>query len=137
LSGITTTELVDAIQYFVFPNFFPWHGLAVPLVYRMRPNGNDAESCILEVMLMPMRPKDADPAPAAEHRLAPGESWMNAVELGPLREIFCQDVANMPAVQRGLRTTRKSGVVLARYHEMRIRWMHLVLDHYLNEAANN
>ena len=135
LSELTTTELVDLIQYFVFPNFFPWAGLGGPLVYRFRPNGNDPDSCLMEVMLLYPRPQGKEcPAPAQLRQLGPDESWADAQELGPLGWIFDQDTANMPRIQAGLKTTRRAGVVLGHYQEIRIRYMHQVLDQYLNGA---
>lgn len=133
LSSYTTSEMLDLIQYFVFPNFFPWAGLGAPLVYRFRPNGNDPDSCLMEVMLLIPRSENGErPAPAEHHRLGPEESWADATELGDLGPIFDQDTANMPRVQAGLKTTRKPGVTLGHYQEVRIRHMHHVLDRYLD-----
>lgn len=134
LSGYTTTEMLDLCSYFVFPNFFPWAGFGSPLLYRFRPNGNDPDSCIMEVMLLAPRPENGEcPAPAQHRRLRPEEAWADADELGGGRAaVFDQDTANMPRIQAGLKTTRKPGLTLARYQEVRIRHMHHVLDQYLN-----
>ena len=133
LSGYTTSELLDLIQYFVFPNFFPWAGLGAPLVYRFRPNGNDPDSCLMEVMLLMPRSENGErPAPAQHHHLGPEETWADAAELGALGLVFDQDTANMSRVQLGLKTMRKTGTTLAHYQEVRIRHMHQVLDQYLD-----
>ncbi len=34
------------------PNFMPWAGYMTPFVYRFRPNGKDAESCVIDFMLL-------------------------------------------------------------------------------------
>lgn len=136
LSGYATSEMLDLISYFVFPNFFPWAGFGSPLLYRFRPNGNDPDSCIMEVMLMAPRPEHGECPPAAQHRrLEPDEAWADAVELGGGRAaVFDQDTANMPRIQAGLKTTRKPCTTLGRYQEVRIRHMHHQLDQYLDAA---
>ena len=133
LSGYTTTEMVDQLSYFFFPNFFPWAGFGTPLLYRFRPNGNDPDSCIMEVMLMAPRPENGRcPSPAEERRLGPKEAWADAVELGGGRAaVFDQDTANIPRIQAGLKATRKSGILPSHYQEVRIRHMHHELDQYL------
>ena len=41
LTGIPAYQLIDSIQYFVFPNFFPWDAGTTNIYYRFRPNGED------------------------------------------------------------------------------------------------
>lgn len=136
LSGYTTTEMVDQLSYFFFPNFFPWAGFGSPLLYRFRPNGNDPDSCIMEVMLMAPQPENGPcPSPAQHRRLGPEEAWADAVELGGGRAaVFDQDTANIPRIQAGLKTTRKAGISPSHYQEVRIQHMHHVLDQYLGAA---
>ena len=121
------------MSYFFFPNFFPWAGFGSPLLYRFRPNGNDPDSCIMEIMLMAPRPeKGPCPAPAQHRRLGPDEAWADAVELGGGRAaVFDQDATNIPRIQAGLKTTRKSGILPSHYQEVRIRHMHHMLEQYL------
>jgi hypothetical protein len=45
--------------------------------------------------------------------------------------VFNQDSFNMPRVQKGLKTMRGKGVMLANYQESRIRHLHGLLDKYL------
>src|SRR5258708_7996585 len=47
----TISEAIDAIQYYVFPNFVPWAGLS-PIVYRFRPAANDPEPSIIDLRLL-------------------------------------------------------------------------------------
>jgi hypothetical protein len=42
-----------------------------------------------------------------------------------------QDTENLRRIQKGLRTSRKPGVTLARYQESRIRHFHSTLDSYM------
>ena len=48
---LSDAELVDSIDYSVFPNFHPWAAYQ-RLVYRFRPNGDDHESCIMDVYIL-------------------------------------------------------------------------------------
>ncbi|MEL7029234.1 MAG: aromatic ring-hydroxylating dioxygenase subunit alpha, partial [Pseudomonadota bacterium] len=41
LSNVSTTEMIDSIEYHCFPNFFVFPGVSLPMVYRFRPNGDD------------------------------------------------------------------------------------------------
>jgi hypothetical protein len=50
---------------------------------------------------------------------------------GSLARVFDQDEFNLEAVQKGLRTTRKSGVTFAVYQESKIRHFHHLLDRWL------
>jgi len=134
-SGATDAEMLDAIQYFIFPNFFPWGGYSQNIVYRFRPAENDPEKTFMEVMLLLPCPLEGPrPKPAALHLLAPEQCWSEASELGPLGPVFKQDMHNLPRVQKGLKSMRRSQVVLARYQESRIRQLHSTLDRYLGHS---
>jgi phenylpropionate dioxygenase-like ring-hydroxylating dioxygenase large terminal subunit len=114
-------EMLDAMYYSVFPNWSPW-GVFNGLFYRWRPNGNDPDTCIFEVMLFPIAPDpDNKPAPAAVRHLGPDDDWTLATELGPAAKIFQQDSINLPHVQRGLKAQEQQEVVFANYNETKIR----------------
>lgn len=137
LSEVTDAEILDALQYFVFPNFAPWGGYLQNLVYRWRPNGSDPNSCLMEVMMLQPVPKTGPRPAAAKLRLLPPETkWSEAEELGPLGPIFDQDMANLPYVQKGLRAARKPGITLGNYQEIRIRQLHATLDAYVARPAD-
>ena len=44
------SELLDGIQYFLFPNFYAFAGPRTNAVYRFLPDGNDPDRCIAEVL---------------------------------------------------------------------------------------
>ncbi len=124
-------ELVDNIDYTVFPNFHPW-GAFNRIVYRFRPNGNDHRSCIMEcIMLAPFSGERPEPAPI--RWLEENEPWSAA--LGFLGKVFEQDAFNMPKVQQGLETTYKPGVTLAGYQEAKVRWLHHKLTEWVENPA--
>lgn len=60
------------------------------------------------------------------------DAFSSVPELGALGPVFDQDDANLPAVQRGMKASKKGAVSLASYQESRIRHLHATLDNYLN-----
>jgi phenylpropionate dioxygenase-like ring-hydroxylating dioxygenase large terminal subunit len=131
-SAVTDCEALDAIEYFVFPNFMPWAGYTTPLVYRFRPYGSDHERSLMDVMLLePVPAGRPRPAPSPTRHLAAGQSWADAPELGYLGRILNQDTATMGRVQQGLAAISWPDVTLAAYQENRIRHFHATLSEYL------
>jgi phenylpropionate dioxygenase-like ring-hydroxylating dioxygenase large terminal subunit len=130
----TKAELMDAILYLVFPNFAPWAGYGPVLTYRHRPNGDDHESCIMDIFIMDQFPEGGErPADATTFRLGAEQPFSDAEEVmgEALARIFDQDGSNLPQVQKGLKTSRTGEVVLGNYQEVRIRHFHQTLDKYL------
>ncbi len=124
-------EMIDNLDYTLFPNFHPW-GAFNRIVYRFRPNGNDHRSCIMEcIMLAPFTGER--PAPAPVRWLAEDEPW--SLALGFLGKVFEQDAFNMPRVQEGLESTYKPGVTLASYQESKVRWLHHKLSEWVEGDA--
>ena len=135
-SSVTDAEALDGIEYFLFPNFMPWAGYLTPLVYRFRPDGNDADSCVIDVMLLePVPEGDGLPPPAPTRHLGPDETWADAPELGYLGRILNQDGSTFGRIQRGLHASVRPTITLARYHEIRIRHFHATLDAYLADEC--
>ena len=136
-SGLSVSEVLDTTMYQLFPNFMPCGGGGVPVMFRFRPNGDDPDTAIMDVMLLYAFPQDGErPPPAPLTKLGIDDSWFKAPELGGICAIFEQDTANMPLVHRGMkaggkRLLGKQGVTLANYQEIRIRHYHMMLDKYL------
>jgi phenylpropionate dioxygenase-like ring-hydroxylating dioxygenase large terminal subunit len=126
---LSDAELIDSIDYSVFPNFHPWAAYQ-RLVYRFRPNGDDHESCIMDVYIL--SPYSGErPAAAPVQELGPDESWIDAEVLGSTGRILDQDSFNIPKVQIGLRSAPASGLPLSLYQESKIRHFHQLLDRWL------
>jgi hypothetical protein len=134
MSGDSISAVLDAVQYWVFPNWCPWASLANALQYRFRPNGDDPHTSIFDVRIMlPAPPGGPRPPAAPVHRLADDEPWSNAPELMGFAQIMEQDEANLRAIQRGLRATVQRGLNFAEHQESRIRHFHALLDGYLRD----
>jgi hypothetical protein len=124
-------EMVDNLDYTLFPNFHPW-GAFNKIVYRFRPNGLDHRSAIMECIML--SPFQGERPPAAEvHWLKEEEPWSSA--LGFLGRVFDQDAFNMPKVQLGLEATYKPGFTLSNYQESKVRWLHHKLAEWVEEAS--
>ena len=125
----TDAELMDSIDYTLFPNFHPW-GAFNGIVYRFRPNGDDHRSAIMECIML--APFEGERPPAAKvHWLKEDEKFSTV--LGFLGKVFDQDAFNMPKVQAGLETTYQTGIVLSGYQESKVRWLHHKLTEWVGE----
>ena len=85
-------------------------------------------------MVLCQLPDDGDrPADVPVRRLGEDELFSEAPELGvSLGTIFDQDLFNMPKIQKGMHNVESGELVLANYHEVRIRHFHQTLDKYIN-----
>jgi len=132
LSKASDSEVLDQVQYNIFPNFTIWSTVFAPLCYRFRPYQNDPDQAIFEVWFLHPRPEHGATAIVAkERRLEPGVSWATAPELGVYGPIIDQDMPNLARLQKGLHAMRKPGVTLGNYQEIRIRHFHRTLEEYL------
>ena len=133
MSSLSCSESLDLIEYLLFPNMVPWGGQALPIVYRFRPNGNDPDSHIMEIIYLFAKAADGShPEPAKLNMLRPDQDWKDAPELGSAAMVADQDTDNLRRIQKGLKASKKPGVTLARYQESRIRHFHETLDMYLD-----
>ena len=126
---LTDAEFLDAWNYMVFPNFHPW-GAFNRIVYRFRPNFDDHETCLFEIMfLAPF--KGERPPPAQAIHLGADDPWTDAPALEKLAMVAEQDTFNMERVHQGLKVLRREGVMLSRYQEALIRWRHDLIESYV------
>jgi phenylpropionate dioxygenase-like ring-hydroxylating dioxygenase large terminal subunit len=133
-SGASDSEMLDATQYFVFPNFIPWAGNAFPMAYRVRPNGDDHESSIFEVLVMMWLPEGAPrPKDSPLKMTPPDEPWGAVAELGGLGPIIDQDMVNLVKFQRGIRSDGITQVHFANYQERNIRNLHQNLEQFISD----
>ena len=122
-------ELVDNLDYTLFPNFHPW-GAFNRITYRFRPTATITDRASWECfMLAPFQGER--PAPAKVTWLEPDAPWSSA--LGFLGKVFDQDAFNMPKVQLGLESTYKPGVTLSAYQESKVRWLHHKLTEWVED----
>lgn len=132
VDNISDADLCDAIFYSVFPNISPWADFN-PIFYRFRPDGNNPEQSLHEVMFMVPLPEGAEMPPPAECTfLDLDDDYTKAVEFGSsLTKIFNQDGVNHAAVQKGLHSHPKGETIFASYQESKIRHFHDTLNKWL------
>lgn len=130
-SHFRDAEMLDTLEYFVFPNFAPWGGFGTNLVYRVRPNGPDPDSCLFEVMVTAPDPQGETPPDAPLALLPEGASWSEATGMGGLAAILDEDVANLERLQQGLHSDGYQMMQFARYQERLIRHLHTTVDQWI------
>ncbi|WP_242128031.1 aromatic ring-hydroxylating dioxygenase subunit alpha [Sphingobium sp. Sx8-8] len=132
-SAVSDSEVLDNFTYNIFPNFAPWGGLVPNIVYRWRP-WRDVDHCLMEVRILTRTPKGTRPPKAPPmHLIGEDETFMTVAHLiGPgLAGVFDQDLANLEAVQKGMKASANRRIELAHYQESRIRHFQRTLDKYL------
>lgn len=132
-SKLSTSEAVDLIQYLLFPNLSPWGGMASPLVYRFRPNGDNPEECIMEIMLLFSKNEDGSHPPVGKATIVGvNDSWHKVPGMGSAADVTDQDTDNLKRIQRGIRASKKPGATMSVYQESRIRHFHQTLEAYMS-----
>lgn len=134
-SQASDAEMLDSIEYFMFPNFCPWYGEGLPLVYQFLPLGDDPNECAMSIRLLLPIPKalPTPPPPAPLIELGFDDRFSQVPQLGILCGIFDEDMSNLPLVQAGMRSasSARAHTTLGRYQEARIRHFQNTLDRYL------
>jgi len=131
-SELSTCEAVDLIQYQLFPNLGSWAGMATPLVYRFRPNGDNPEQCIMEIMMLFSKNADGTHPPVGKATIVGiDDSWHKVPGMGSAADVTDQDTENLKRIQRGIRASKKHGATLSVYQESRIRHFHKTLEEYM------
>ena len=138
LSHLSTSETLDSIEYFLFPNAFFFPGLTLPMACRFRPDGRDPDHSLFDLLILRPSPEDGPaPAPAEVVRLDVGDSYTQVESLGNLGRVFDEDTVNMGAQTRGFKASRKRGQTLGNYQEVRVRHLHLRVDECLARDNTN
>ena len=133
LSGYSDSEMLDSIEYHLFPNMFMFPGVTLPMMYRFRPIGNDPGRALFDLLfLQPLAPGQERPEAPEPHRVTPGESYASAPGMNQgLGFVYDQDTDNLAMQYKGFKASRKRGQTLGNYQEIRLRNYHLTLDKYL------
>jgi phenylpropionate dioxygenase-like ring-hydroxylating dioxygenase large terminal subunit len=139
-SGYSTSETIDSIEYFAFPNAFFFPGLQIPMVYRFRPDGTardqGLERTIFEVLFLRPLPRSGDaPSPAEPVDLGVDDSYTTVAKIpGSLGVVFDQDTSNLAAQTRGFRSAAKAGQTLGNYQEVRTRHLHQTVRRFIDDG---
>jgi phenylpropionate dioxygenase-like ring-hydroxylating dioxygenase large terminal subunit len=110
-------------DYHVFPTMVILVEPSSTLGYRMRPNGDDPDSCIWDLFSLEHYAPGAAPSPKWE--VFP--NWRTA-DLGPF---LAQDLKNIPDIQAGMHSSGFEGLWLNSVQETTIMNAHRVADRFL------
>jgi nitrite reductase/ring-hydroxylating ferredoxin subunit len=130
---ISDTELLDAMQYSVFPNMVLFRSSFYPYTYRFTPDRDDPNKSVYDFYIFEPRPADgSDPPPPELILLDENSSYAESGVFPPwLGQIYDQDAAGLGLVQAGLKGGGNGALFFASYQEVRIRQLHQVLNGYL------
>jgi len=133
VSKLSTTEVIDTLNYLVFPNgqFFP--SVTFPVFYRFRPLDMSPHRTLYDLLLLNVVPEGSPrPPPAEPIRIKHEQSYTTVPGVdAALGHIFDQDTANMAWMHEGMQASKRKTAVSAEYQEVRIRHIHQTLDKYL------
>lgn len=121
----------------LFPNSMPWGGFS-RITFLFRPNGDNPEESIMDIMLLAPWPEGHPKPPSAKLRkLGADEPWADAPELLSLSKITDQDVANVPLVHAGLKAKEPPYIWFSAYQEGKIRKWHELYEQALGIEPEN
>lgn len=134
LSAYSDSEMLDSIEYQLFPNMCLFPGVSLPMVYRFRPIGNDPSRTLFDlVFLRPLAPGAKPPEAPEPHFIGVNDSYASAPGMDPgLGAVYDQDTNNLAMQYRGFQASKKPGETLGNYQEVRIRKFHQTIDEYLS-----
>lgn len=112
-------------EIFVFPNLMILPQAGNCMIYRVRPNGFDPDTCIFEIYSTKTYPA-AQAVPRAV--LQP---MTDAHDPAQFLQIPRQDFSNLPRMQKGLHSQGCKQIWLANYYEKLILNMHQEMDRYM------
>lgn len=135
LSRYSDSEMLDSIEYHLFPNMFLFPGISLPMIYRFRPIGMDPNRALFDLLfLRPLAPGQPRPQPPAPVRVKQQDSYADVPGMDPgLGFVYDQDTNNLDLQQQGFRSSKKRGQTLGNYQEVRARNLHRMVDRYLNK----
>jgi nitrite reductase/ring-hydroxylating ferredoxin subunit len=116
-------QLEAGHDWHIFPNSVILHGISFALCYRSRPNGTDPNSCIFEVYVLERYPEGEEPE----------TEWVFVPDPADERwpEVLQQDFANMPEVQRGMKSRGFKGARPNPRQEVAVINFHKTLSEYI------
>jgi hypothetical protein len=134
LSRYSDSEMLDSIEYQLFPNMCLFPGVSLPMVYRFRPIGNDPGKTLFDLLfLRPLAPGMKRPEAPDPIAVGVNDSYADAPGMDPgLGAVYDQDTNNLALQYRGFQASKKSGQTLGNYQEIRIRKFHRTIDEYLS-----
>jgi phenylpropionate dioxygenase-like ring-hydroxylating dioxygenase large terminal subunit len=123
-SHIPDEDMLSAIDYCIYPNMVGPISAGNWILFRFRPNGDDPDTCLYDVMFLHRFGENED-VPPVEHEFY--AKWQDHDGWGPT---IGQDLSNMGHVQAGLHQTSFVGLRLNR-QEAGVRNFEKFIDSYV------
>jgi hypothetical protein len=123
ISELSESDLMDGHGLHLFPNTVLFMSYGECFIVRTRPNGNDPDCCLLDLINLDF--------PATPERPRASVEVIRDHEAHDWGLVINQDFECFREVQIGLHAETLPGVRLARYQEKRIRNMHRNLEAYV------
>lgn len=117
----------SGIDWHVFPNSIILHGMTHILGYRVRPDGDNPDSCIFEGYALERFPEGEEPRPANVYEPEVSEAKWQLV--------LMQDFHNMPEVQKGMKSRGLAGLVPSPVQEESVTNFHRNLSDFMGTGA--
>ena len=118
-------------DWLIFPNLVVLMQPDAALVYRVRPNGNDPDTCIFDVWSLQRYASGAEPK--LNRRIYHGpDDWRHVGDVSP---VLMQDFSNMAAVQQGMKSRGFPGCRTSPLQESMIPNFHRAIEDYLAGPA--
>jgi hypothetical protein len=136
LSRFSDAEVIDTIEYHLFPNMILFPGVSLPMVYRFRPLGMNTDKTLFEILFLRPLPRSGNVPDAPERVHVTEEQSYDVVPgMDPfIAHVYDQDTANLRAQQQGFKASKKGAQTLGNYQEVRIRHFESVVDSYVAKA---
>ncbi len=129
---ISDTELLDAMQFSIFPNMVLFRSMFYPYVYRFTPDRTDPNRATYDFYIFEPLPADGIAPPVETIDLGDDQSFSESGVFPQwLGQIYDQDTDGLANLQSGLRDGGNGDIHFARYQESRIRHLHQTLEVYL------
>lgn len=132
-ASMTDTEMLDAMQYSIFPNIVLFRSMFYPYVYRFTPDRADPNRATYDFYVFEPLPESGEAPPVDVITLGEADTFSASEAFPPwLGQIYDQDTEGLAMLQAGLRDGGQGDIVFARYQESRIRHLHATLHAYLD-----
>jgi nitrite reductase/ring-hydroxylating ferredoxin subunit len=125
-SRIPDDEVLANVDACIYPNMVGPMSAGNWILFRFRPNGDNPDSCLFDVMFLHRYPEGEEPD-KVEHEWYP--RWQDHDDWGPS---LGQDLSNMAHIQAGMHQSTFTGLRLNR-QESGIRNHERFLDRYITE----
>jgi phenylpropionate dioxygenase-like ring-hydroxylating dioxygenase large terminal subunit len=135
-SAFSVAEMIDSLKYNIFPNLFIHPSVGLPLILTFRPEGDDPDRSLFDVMVLRPKPTDGSHWDVAEPvRLEENQSYTEVDSMDAFfAHVLDQDTDIMRWQREGMYASEKGAETLSIYQESRIRHFHETLDSYLADG---